>query len=135
MTATVNLSYALHANILGWVKGSAMPTAPTSVKLALLTVAPNPDGTGVTEPSGSDGYARQTVTFGAIATAAGVSTIKNSAPVVFGAATADWATVTWAALFTQDGTMLAYGPLPASRTVVSGDQMSFGNNAIQLRLR
>lgn len=127
------LTYTLHAAILNWLKGTPMPTAPTSLEVGLLTAAPNPDGTGVAEPSG--GYARQTVTFGAITTGAGISTIKNSAPVVFGPVSgSDWAAVTHLGVFNgADDSLLVYGPLAAQRVAPVGDTISFGVNTIQIR--
>jgi len=130
------LSYEVHENILNWMKGSAFPSAPASLRLALLTAEPNPDGTGIAEPNGGHGYGRQVVAFGAITTDNGISTMKNSAPVVFGpASTSGWATATHVGLFSVGGDLLAYGPLPAQRTAPLGDTISFGAEAVQIRLK
>ncbi|MBI1313685.1 hypothetical protein GC176_20525 [bacterium] len=119
---------------MNWIKGTSFPTAPISLKIGLLTAAPNADGSGVSEPSG--GYARQSITFGSVNASGGVSSITNSAPVVFGAASgSDWAQVSYAAIFDQDGNMLAYGPLSAARVAPVGDTISFGTGAVQLRLQ
>lgn len=129
------LSYALHADLINWLKGSAFPAAPSGLKLGLLTVAATPEGASVSEPSNTAGYARQDVTLGAITTAAGVSTVGNSAPMVFGPATADWAPVAHMGVFSAAGDLLFYSPLAAPRTCKAGDSISFGANALQLRLR
>lgn len=129
------LSYALQADLINWLKGSAFPTAPTGLKMALLTVAATPDGASVTEPSGAAGYARQDVTLGAITTDAGVSTVKNATPLVFGPSTSDWPAVSHMGVYTAAGDLLFYSPLAAARTCIAGDSISFGANALQLRLR
>ncbi len=131
------LSYTLHAAILGWLKGVTMPSAPATLQVGLLTAAPNPDGTGVSEPSGGSGYAREDVTFGSVTTDTGISTIKNSAPVVFGpASTNPWTPVIYMGVFNgDDDSLLAYGPLAAQRTAPVGDTISFGVDAIQIRLK
>jgi hypothetical protein len=123
------LSYASHDALIGYWNG-------LGVKLALLTSAPNPDGTGINEPVSANGYARQAFTFESVTRNAGVSSVKNAGACVFGPAiTADWSSVTYGALFSADGTtLLAYGPLPSSRTCVVGDSISFGIESLQFRL-
>lgn len=130
------LSTTLHADILAWIKGTAMPTAPSALRLGLLTAAPHADGTGVTEPNGANGYARQPVILGPVSVNSGISSVSNTNAIVFGPATSAWPTVTHAAVFNlDDGEMLWFGPLPASRTAPSGDSISFGAGALQLRIK
>lgn len=133
---TVAFSADLEVNVLDWIKGNAMPTAPGSVKFGLLTAEPGHDGTNLNELNGS-GYARQTVTFGAISTVGRISSMKNSLAVIFGPVTgSDWLPVTYGAFFNgDDDTLLAYGPLAASRTAPVGDTISFGVDALQLRCK
>ncbi len=69
------LSYTMHGYVLNWLKGSDMPSAPTGLKLALLTAAPNPDGSGMLEPNGGNGYTRQVIVFGAITTVSATSVL------------------------------------------------------------
>lgn len=132
---TVAFSYAVQANVLNWIAGTPMPTPPTQVLMGLLTAAPNPDGTGVSEPPGGSGYTRKQVTFGAVATLNGVSSISNTNAIIFGPSTAAWPQVSWAALFDQNGNMIAYGPLAAARTAPANDTISFGAGTIQQRLQ
>lgn len=133
---TVAFSAAVEVDLLGWVKGTAFPTAPTSVKFGLLTAIPDHDGGTLNELNGN-GYARQTVTWGSITTDATtrMSSMLNSNAVIFGpATTADWASVTYGAFF--DGTtgdLIAYGPLAAARVAAVGDTISYGIGSIQLR--
>lgn len=131
------LSYTMHGYVLNWLKGSVMPTAPSNLKLALLTAAPDPAGTGMIEPNGGTGYTRQAITFGSITTGSGISSIKNTAPVVFGPVTgSDWAAVTYVGLVNgDDDVLLAYGPLAAQRVAPVDDTISFGVNTVQIRLK
>lgn len=132
----VALSTTFHAKILGWLKGNAFPAAPSGLKIGLMTSAPNADGTGLYEPNNAHGYTRQALSFGDIEIDAQTSSIKIVTPVVFGpVTTSSWGTLTHAAIFTNDGEMVAYGPLPASRVAPVGDAISFGANAVQIRLK
>ncbi|AXQ69151.1 hypothetical protein HOU02_gp127 [Caulobacter phage CcrBL9] len=129
-----SLSYSVHAKFFNWMKGATFGTAPSSLKVALLTAAPNPDGSGIVEPVGG-GYARQPLTLSPITVAEGISTVKNDNAIIFGAATAQWPAVTHLGVFGSDGTLLFYGPLAASRVCTVGDSIAFGIGAVQLRLR
>lgn len=134
---TVAFSAAIEVNILTWIKGTDMPSAPASVEFGLLTAIPAHDGSSNHELNG-DGYARQAVTFGSITTdgTARISSMLNTNAVIFGPATADWAQATYGAYFDGgSGDLLAYGPLAAARTAPNGDTISFGIGALQLRSR
>lgn len=133
-------SVDIHARLFGWIKGAAFGTAPTDVYMCLLTAAPQPDDDGTAladlEPGNGNtlGYARQEITFGDLVVSEGITTMRNTGPVVFGPAEdADWPPVTHAALVTNTGEMIAYGPLGAQRLAPQNDAISFGANAIQLR--
>lgn len=76
--------------LLNWIKGTAMPTAPTGVFVSLWNGDPDSAGTQVT---GTVGLTTQAVTFGAVATRA----MSNSADISFGTATGS-ATVTFVVL-------------------------------------
>lgn len=112
---------------LNWVRGTAMPAAPSAVYVALSTADPTEDGSAIAEPAGGDGYARQAATFGAPSQGANAATISNSAEVSFGAATGAWGTITHFAVFdaVSGGNMLYHGTLTASRVVGSGDTARF----------
>jgi hypothetical protein len=100
-----------------------------TLTVALYTVAPTDTGGG-TEVSGGS-YARQSITFDAAATATGTTTAKNAAEILFPVATGNWGTVVAAAVFVGSD-MVWYGNLTASRTVNSGDQFRFADEAIVL---
>lgn len=106
----------LETKILDHVFGGVNYTAPSTLYLALYTVAPTDTGGG-TEVSGGS-YARQTVAF----TVSG-DTASNNAAVEFPTATGTWGTVVAVGVFDAltSGNLLAYGNLTASKTIASGD--------------
>ena len=131
----MHFSTYLQGLIAGYVRGTDFPAAPTSLEIALSSADPLADGSGLSEPPGADGYARQTLTLNpSVATiGAGVSAF-NTAPIVFGpVANNDWPTVTHVAIFDNSGNMLMHGPLNAQRTSPVGDELPFAANALQLQ--
>lgn len=105
-------------------------TSPATVYVALYTTDPTDADTG-TEISGN-GYARQSVTFGAPSN--GAST--NSAAVEFPQATGSWGTVAYIGLrdASSGGNLLYHSPLDASKTISTGDvfRISAGNLSVTL---
>ena len=105
-------------------------TSPATVYVALYTTDPTDADTG-TEVSGN-GYARQSVTFGAPSN--GAST--NSAAVEFPQATGSWGTVAYIGLrdASSGGNLLYHSPLDASKTISTGDvfRISAGNLSVTL---
>lgn len=95
--------------------------APTSVRLRLFTAVSDAEaGTGTEVTGGS--YAEQVITFGAPSNGVIASTID----VVMPTATADWGTVTHAAIVDNSGNFLtAIEALAISRTVLNGDTLTF----------
>ena len=117
--------------VLNYLKGTAMPTAPASVFVALFNGDPTDAGTGGTEVTTTIRTAgRVAATFGAIT---GNTSMTNSAIVDFGAAAAG-ATVTHFALFTaaSGGSMLASDALSASQTVAATNPVTFAANALSV---
>lgn len=105
-------------------------TSPATVYVALYTTDPTDADTG-TEIAGN-GYARQSVTFGAPSN--GAST--NSAAVEFPQATGSWGTVAYIGLrdASSGGNLLYHSPLDASKTISTGDvfRISAGNLSVTL---
>jgi len=93
-------------------------TPPSTLYVALYTVAPSDSGGG-TEVSGGS-YARQTVTF----TAASAGATSNSADIAFPQATADWGTIVAIGILdaSSAGNLLAWGTLTTNKTINNGDQ-------------
>jgi hypothetical protein len=92
-------------------------TTPTTVYLALYTDDPTDADTG-TEVTGN-GYARQSITFGAPSN--GVST--NTAAIEFPQATGSWGTVSYVGIrdASTSGNLLYHTALDASKTIATGD--------------
>ena len=121
-----NKSNYLEDALLNHVLRNTSYTSPTTVYLALFTVAPTDVGGG-TEVSGGS-YARQALTF-----AAPVSgSVSNSGAVTFPQATASWGTIVAVGIFdaVTVGNLLYYGALSTSKVVDTNDQISFANGAI-----
>lgn len=112
-------SYYLDNAVLNAVLLGVAYTSPTGVTVALYTVAPGPGGGG-SEVTGG-GYARATATFGGPTN----GVLTNNAPITFPQATAAWGTIVAFALFDNSGNMLWYGNLTASKTINTGDQLTF----------
>lgn len=125
-----NFTNYLEDAVLNHVFRNTALTSPTTVYLALFTASPGEAGGG-TEVSGGS-YAREAITFGAPSS----DQIANSGSISFPTATANWGTITDIAIMdaASAGNMLAYGPLAASKTVNSGDSISFAIGALTLSL-
>ena len=120
----------LELEVLDHVFGGASFTAPSTIYVALYTVAPDDTGGG-TEVSGG-GYARQSMAFGTAAS----GSISNSGSVEFPTATADYGTVVAMGLFdaSSAGNLLAYGDLTTSKTVSNGDVFRFNASSVTISL-
>lgn len=104
-------------------------TSPTTVYLALFTVAPT-DAGGGTEVSGG-GYARQAITFGAPSAGA----IANTSAVAFTASGANFGTVVAVGIFdaSSSGNMLAWDAI-TSAVVDDGDTINFASGDLDVTL-
>ena len=119
--------------VANWIRGSSMPTPPTELRVALSTTTVEKDGTQLTEPTG--GYVRQVVNFSsAVVESDQGAFLRNSAPIVFGPATATWTGIRSVAVLDQAGNVLWSGDLPAAKTVVTGDTVSFGTGVFEFNV-
>ena len=91
-------------------------TSPSTVYVALYTVAPTDSTTG-TEVSGG-GYARQSASFTTTGNAA-----TNASAIEYPTATGNYGTVVAVAILdaSSSGNMLAYATLSASKPISTGD--------------
>lgn len=107
------LSDYLENKLLEHSMGKTAYTMPSGVYLGLFTTAPTDAAPGTEVTGGA--YARQKVTFGNAA----AGSISNSADVTFPKATANWGTITHAALFdaATAGNMLWHGALQAQKAI------------------
>lgn len=119
----------LENKVLAHVFGGSAYTAPSTLYIALYTVAPTDTGGG-TEVSGGS-YARQSCAF----TVSG-NLATNTAGVEFPAATASWGTIVAVGVFdaSTSGNLLAYGPLTSSKAIGSGDVLRIPTNDLDITL-
>ncbi len=108
--------------------GTRNYTSPVNIEVALSTTTIAEDGTGITEPSSTAGYARVS-TSGSDWSSASSGQVTNATEIVFPQATSDWGTITDFALFEVDSvgnrTMIAYGTLTTPKSVSTGDTAKF----------
>lgn len=131
-----NASTYVQAARQNWYKGTAYPTAPANVYVALFIAMPTQAGTGGTEVSGT-GYARQ-----AISAATGWGTISGSGPwsiatagaTNFGNAGSAWGTVLGFGIYDAStaGNLLYVATFTSSVVVSNGAPVSFAAGAITI---
>jgi hypothetical protein len=111
----------LELKLLDHTLGNTAFTQPSSLYVALYTVAPT-DAGGGTEVSGS-GYARTLVTFGAASSGSAASNSVAQFPV----STAGWGTVTHYGIFdaATSGNLLVWEALSSSKVVLIDESLSF----------
>jgi hypothetical protein len=121
----------LRSAIVNHVLRASTYTSPSTVYAALFTVAPTSAGGGTEVSTSGTAYARQAITFGAPSPAGSVA---NSGAVVYPVATASYGTVVAMAVFDAPtaGNMLYFGALGTSKTVGTGDQVSFAIGALTI---
>ena len=122
----------LEDKVLDHVFGGNAYTAPTTLYVALYTVAPTDTGGG-TEVSGG-GYVRQSSAFTVSGT--NPTTASNSAAVEYPTATADYGTVVAVGIFDalSSGNLLAYANLTTSKVVSTGDVFRFNTGDLDVTL-
>ena len=122
----------LEDKVLDHVFGGNAYTAPTTLYVALYTVAPTDTGGG-TEVSGG-GYVRKTAAFTVSGT--NPTTASNSAAVEYPTATANYGTVVAVGIFDalSGGNLLAYANLDTSKVVSTGDVFRFNTGDLDITL-
>src|SRR6185312_1433906 len=129
-------SQYLEDQLLNWLKGSAYAAsgaAPTTLYVALFTVAPIDAGTGGTEVSGNN-YARAAITtytgWSAIS-GSGPRQISNSGVVTFATPSGSWGTIVAIGIYDAltVGNLLYWSTI-TSQAIASGVVASFAVGAI-----
>lgn len=118
------LSNYTQAALLNWLKGTAMPAAPSGVYVGLFNGDPTDTGSAGAEVTTTIRSAgRVAATFGALT---GNTSMANSADVDFGAA-AGAATVSHFGLFSaaSGGNLLASGAVAQSKSVAATNLIKF----------
>lgn len=129
-----SLSDYLEAKLLDHVLGNTPYTAPSTVYIALYTVAPTDAGGGTEVTGGS--YARCAIVNNTTnwpnATGTSPSTKTNGTSFTFNTATAPWGTVVAFAILdsSSSGNFLYWSTLTSSAFVDNGDTCSFINGTI-----
>jgi len=122
----------LEDKVLDHVFGGVAYTAPTTLYVALYTVAPTDTGGGTEVTGGS--YARQTGAFTVSGT--NPTTASNSAAIEYPTATADYGTVVAVGILdaSSGGNLLAYANLDTSKSVTTGDVFRFDTGDLDITL-
>jgi hypothetical protein len=111
-------------------KGVRNLTSPANLYLALHSADPTETG-AVAELSGN-GYARQSMTFGA----SSGGTTSSSDSQTFTASGGGWSAATHMSIWdaVTAGNCLVYGPLTTSKTLADGDSLVFAIGAVDVSL-
>jgi hypothetical protein len=129
------ISKYLGEALIGWLRGTSMPTAPTEVRLELSRANPLRDASAFDPPTGNN-YSPVAVAFGTPSFTNGVgTTIANAEAIIFDAASGSWGSITHGALYHNNNNMLFYGPLAAAKTVTSGNGLGFSIGTLSLLIR
>jgi hypothetical protein len=139
------LSNYLENKLLDHLLRATSYTAPTSVFVGLFTAVPSDTGGGTEVTGGS--YARAEVVSstsawnGTHGNTTGASsgtdgTVENATTISFTTPSAGWGTVTSFGVFDalSGGNLLFYATLTASKTVNTGDAVSFAAGALSLQI-
>lgn len=130
-----SFSNYLELELLDHVFGAAAYSAPATLYVALFTATPS-DAGGGTEVSGNN-YSRVSVTNNSTNFPAASSGAKsNGAAITFPQASGSWGVVTQFGIFdaSTSGNLLVWGDLTASKTVDSGDTVSFAIGDLDITL-
>ena len=122
----------LEDKVLDHVFGGNAYTAPSTLYVALYTVATTDKGGGTEVIGGS--YARQTGAFSVSGT--NPTTASNTAAIEYPTATANYGTVVAVGILdaSSSGNLLAYANLTTSKVVSSGDVFRFNPGDLDITL-
>jgi len=133
----MSFSDYLENKVLDHVFRNTAYSAATTIYIALFTSAQNDAGSSGTEISTSGtGYARASVSPATGFSSASGGSLLNSGTISFTTASASWGTITHFGIYDAltAGNLLAHGQLTTSKTVGSGDTVSFAAGALQITL-
>lgn len=121
----------LETKVLGHVFGGTSYTAPSTLYVALFTVAPSDTGGGTEVTTTGTAYARQT---GAFTVSGG--TASNTSAIEYATATANYGTVVAVGIYdaSTSGNLLAYGSLVSTKVVSTGDIFRFNTSDLNVTL-
>ena len=122
----------LEDKVLNHVFGGNAFTAPSSLHVAVYTVAPSDTGGGTEVTGGS--YARQTATFSVSGT--NPTNATNTSAIEYPTATAGYGTVVAVGVLdaSSGGNLLAYANLDSSKVISTGDVFRFNTGDLDITL-
>lgn len=132
----MNTKYFLNLVAGNVFRSKETPAIPTKYYLGLSTSAPDTNGSNVTEPSSSAGYARVELT------SLGEPTdglVTNQQAINFNESTSGWGTITHFVVYDAEGVgagnLLMYGELTTPRTVETATIMTIKENYLKLSVQ
>jgi len=126
----------LEGKILAWAKGTTMPSAPSTLYVGLLTVAPADTGTAGapsdgTEVSGNN-YARVAVAWNAVTASGTTQQMTNNGVISFPTPSGSWGTVVawgiWDA--SSAGNLLFWDTQTPNKTISTSDVVQFADTVL-----
>lgn len=126
------LSNTYEDALLNWIRGTAFPSAPATVYVALFDGSPTDSGSGGTEITNT---IKGTATRDAMAfNAPAGGEIENSAEVVITASAVGAATASHYGLFTAatGGNLIVHASLASTKNIQIGDEVKFGAASVTI---
>lgn len=130
----MNTTYFLNLAAGNLFKTKTSPAIPNEMWIGLSTTAPNINGDGATEPSGSANYARVKLD---MLCEPNVGVVTNTSNIDFNESTASWGTVTHFVIFDAQngGNLLQYGALSTPRSVEAATIMTIKSGYLNLSVQ
>lgn len=130
----MNTTYFLNLVAGNLFRTRVNPSIPAEMWIGLSTTAPNVNGTNVTEPSTSAGYARMKLD---MLSEPAVGVVTNDSNIDFNESTASWGTVTHFVIFDSQngGNLLQYGALSTPRSVEAATIMTIKSGYLNLSVQ
>ena len=125
----MSLTNAFETTVLQFAFTTGAVARPTSWYIGLFTAAPSEAGGGTEVAGGA--YVREAATFSVTGNLA-----TNTAAIEWPTAGGAWGTLTHIAIFdaATAGTMLAYAPLTAAKTIDTGDVFRIPSGDLDITL-
>lgn len=130
----MNTTYFLNVAAGNLFRTKETPPIPSEMWIGLSSTAPNINGTNVTEPAASAGYARVKLD---MMSEPATGVVTNESNIDFNESTASWGTVTHFVIFDAQngGQLLQYGPLSTPRSVETATIMTIKQGYLNLSVQ
>ena len=130
----MNTTYFLNITAGNLFRTKMDTPIPEEMWIGLSTTAPNVNGTNVTEPAASAGYARLKLD---MLSEPAVGVVTNTSSIEFNESTASWGTVTHFVIFDAQngGNLLQYGALSTPRSVEAATIMTIKTGYLNLSVQ